>query len=106
MYLLRAKHLAFYILGIKRKPREAISFRQNLYLQARYLSRCPELEIVDFTDCEALSDAAAEHLARCPNLVGVHFGFRFLPFVANGRFAAQAALSSCWSPQNDELMNA
>ena len=35
---------------------------------AQHLAQCPQLQTVSFAGCRNLTDAAAEHLAQCPQL--------------------------------------
>ena len=52
------------------------SFCANLTDEAaQHLARCPQLRTVSFPYCLYLTDAAAQHLARCPQLQTVNFAF-------------------------------
>ena len=42
---------------------------------AQHLAKCPQLRTVNFENCAKLTDAAAQHLARCPQLQTVTFRF-------------------------------
>ena len=40
---------------------------------AQHLAQCPQLQTVNFAGCRNLTDAAAQHLAQCPQLQTVNF---------------------------------
>ena len=50
------------------------AFRRNLTdAAAKHVAQCPQLQTVDFAFCQNLTDAAAQHLAQCPQLQTVNF---------------------------------
>ena len=50
------------------------AFYRNLTdAAAKHLAQCPQLQTVNFQGCRNLTDAAAQHLAQCPQLQIVNF---------------------------------
>ena len=55
------------------KTAEFAGFHNLTDAAAQHLAQCPQLQAVDFAGCRNLTDAAAQHLAQCPQLQTVYF---------------------------------